>query len=191
MSDAPVGNKPLPTRSPRGGAIEILQVLSLLALVVAWLLREVWILAACVGLVLFLVPFLLVQPEREPYVRRARGYKITPERRQKLAEIGVPDYILAVIDASMIDVYYRKRRNLSEALFEKIGQSRVRPWLNRICRHTKYYGEPAQQTAVQAKLLEHPASAARPGTAEPNLSELVLKNQSNPPSDASRSAEAS
>ena len=143
MSDEQVEKAaPLPKRSARNGAIEILQVFSLLMFGVAWLLPEARILAACIALVLFAIPFLLLQPpERVPFKRWARGYKITTERRQKLAEEGLPAAILRGIDASMIGVHYRWRRDFVKALHQNLSQEDVRPWLNTILRHTKYYGD--------------------------------------------------
>jgi hypothetical protein len=167
MSKEQVEKAPLPKRSARNGFIEILQVASLILFGVALLLPEVRGLAVCIALVLFVVPFLLVRsPDRESHRRWARGYKITPESRQKLAEIGVPVAILHGIDASMIGAHYRWRRNFVKALYQNLGQENVQPWLNKILRHTKYYGEPSAPApssgANQTNAVTSPAPADLP-----------------------------
>src|SRR6185436_11587298 len=70
-------------QSPRTGTIELLQVLSLLAVPIAVLLYKAGYpysasLAAMVFAVLALVPFWLAKPPQ--YVEWDKGFKITPER---------------------------------------------------------------------------------------------------------------
>jgi hypothetical protein len=143
MSDKKVENEVPPLQSPRRGAIELLQVFSLLLLPVAYLLPGGWYRAVAIGAAVLLgaIPFFLVQPpEREPSVIWYRGFKITSERLRTLEEVGIPHDILQAMEA-MIGVYYPKSRDLRNALFLAVGEARVQPWLNVILTHAKYYGK--------------------------------------------------
>jgi hypothetical protein len=134
-------------RSPRSGAIELLQVFSLLMLPVAYLLLpEGWYRAAAVivAVVLGLIPFFLVQlPEREPSPTwsGSRGFKVTPERLLTLEEIGMPNDILQAME-SMKGIYYPKSKDLRKALILIIGRARAKTYMRDILLHTQYDGDP-------------------------------------------------
>jgi hypothetical protein len=148
MNNNEVEPSPSRSRSPRDGTIELLQVFSLLMLPIAWLLPDGgWYRATTIGMAVILgfIPFLLIQlPGREPSVAWPRGFKTTSERLRTLEEIGIPHDILQGME-SMVGVYFPKSRDLRQALFLAIGKDRVRPWLNLILRHSKYYGAPHLQ----------------------------------------------
>lgn len=140
-------------RSARSGMIELLQVLSLLALVAAWFLHKApahtMFLSAliAVGTVLFILPFVLLQPPDKPPHRDPEGphgFMITCARRRTLAELSVPNDILQAIDESLLDNYYETGRELREALYGVLGKPRVRPWADTILLHAQVYvGRPA------------------------------------------------
>ena len=141
-------------RSPRTGTIELLQVLSLLALALAILLftakHQIFaglLTGACV--VLAAIPFWLARvPEPPRYAGWDRGFMITPERRRTLASVNVPDDILGAIDQELIGIYFQTSIELRDALYVALGEERVSPWLDTILLHAKYYGKPPRNADV-------------------------------------------
>lgn len=150
-----IAMSPPPGRTPRWGAIELLQVVSVLAFAAAFFLLKdgaAWF-VGILGVVLFLIPFLLVRPpkpEAAPEPRRLPegplGFKITRERRRILAALSVPSDILVTIDESMLDVHYKTGEEMRERLYFLLGKARVRPWLDTILLHTRVYGDAAAGT---------------------------------------------
>jgi len=131
-------------QSPRTGTIELLQVLSLLAVPIAVLLYKAGYpysasLAAMVFAVLALVPFWLAKPPQ--YVEWDKGFKITPERLRTLKSVGVPDDILDTLKESFTGKFFPSRETMQNALNAAIGEDRIGPWLNTLLLHAKYYGE--------------------------------------------------
>lgn len=146
MSDSQREQTSVPPRSPRSGAIEVLQVFSLVMLPVAYALPGGWWRAAAiaVAVVLGLIPFFLVKlPEREPSPTwsGARGFKVTPERLLTLEEVGIPNDILQAME-SMKGIYYPKSKDLRKALVLLIGRARAKSYVRDILLHTQYDGEP-------------------------------------------------
>lgn len=142
---------PALARTPRWGVIELLQMVSVAALAAAFFLfkgRTAWV-AIILGVIFFIVPFLLVRPPKpapEPEVRRLPegplGFKITRERRRILAALSVPSDILATIDESILNIHYKTGEEIREMLYFLLGKARVRPWLDTILLHAKVYSPP-------------------------------------------------
>jgi len=144
-----VAEAPTPPQAPRWGTIELSQVFSVLALAASYFLYRqamtgYFRIALALGLILFLVPFLLVRlPDRESEHSRLpegpHGFKITRERRRTLAQFSLPADILGAIDESLLDIDYKTGKELREALYVLLGEARVRPWLGIILLHSRVY----------------------------------------------------
>jgi hypothetical protein len=146
--------KPALVRTRRSGAIELLQVFSVIAFVAAFLTRRhsaavyLWSEIA-LGVLMFLIPYFLIQlPQPEPdfhgLPKGPHGFQITRARRRTLAQLSVPPDILSTIDESIFDVYYQNGTEFREALYQLLGEARVRPWLGTIFLHSKVYRPTAE-----------------------------------------------
>ena len=169
MSDKNTSETSIPSRSPRSGAIEVLQVISLILLPVAYVLPGGWYRAAAVGVAVVLgsIPFFLVQPpEREASVTVTwpRGFKITPERLRTLKEVGIPNDILQAMK-SITGVHYPKSKDFRKALVLVIGRVRAKPYLKTILLHTQYDGEPPAPAPRETGTKPQPAAEPAKGTA--------------------------
>lgn len=135
---------------PRSGAIELMQLASVLSLGTAlwpdvaggWQTRCAMALAA---VILFAVPLQypqLLERKKSQADDWPHGFKITRWRRQTLAELGVPsDILVAIDDASILNVLYPTGQELRGALCRMLGE-RVRPWEDLILLHAKFYVDP-------------------------------------------------
>ncbi|HXO27497.1 MAG TPA: hypothetical protein VOA80_09155 [Thermoanaerobaculia bacterium] len=134
---------PAPPPPPRERAIELLQLLSLLAFGVAAVLYwpggsnvPIYALLA-LGAALFAIPLLLPRlpkRRRRGLQENGQGFKITRDRRETLAEL-VPEDILRAIDDSMLDVHFTTDVEMREVLHRVVGPDRVEPWADVILLH--------------------------------------------------------
>jgi hypothetical protein len=138
-----------PRQQLRSVAIELLQILSLLAFAAAWASHIASatllfpLLAVVLGVILFFAPLpLLHDPEPQRYNDRPGSFKITRERLRTLKELNVPMDILLAIDESILDVNYYTSNELSAALYRVLGEARVQPWSAIILRHAEVYSPP-------------------------------------------------
>lgn len=132
-----------PPPPPRERAIELLQLLSLLAFGVAAVLywtdgSNVPIFALlALGAALFAIPLWLPRlPKRKVRDPRqnGQGLRITRDRRETLAEL-VPEDILRAIDDAMLDVDFSTDVEMREVLHRVVGPDRVGPWADVIVLH--------------------------------------------------------
>lgn len=143
-----------PPRDRRLHSIELVQLGSVMALAGAWGLTRIPvsvvlpILAAILGIALFFIAYLMVpEPADNPgYPRSKFGFKLTKRRLRTLKELGVPDDILeACIDPTILGECFQEGEDLREALYDLLGEERVRPYARTILLHARLYRDPPSQ----------------------------------------------
>ena len=137
----------LPSLPARHGWIELIQMASLAAFAGAFVLysieklRSLQATHVLFGVALFAIPFFLVKdPPETVYPQGEFGFRLNKERLATLKELKVPgDILRAAAGSTILDVPFGKGEDLREALYDVLGEERVRPHVYTILLHARLY----------------------------------------------------